>query len=373
MAIFPRHIRLTAFTALLMAVLSLGPAPRHPAFASTLPTELVIAAWDSAGKHPLVGKIWSAPDGRLVDGLALTRGVLTGTPIADALGIKGPAFGGPAFEGPAFVLLGEVHDNPQHHLLRAGLIDDLTERSAFGRNAHPPVVTEHIRADQAAALDAFRSATALAAQPTTAVDLLQQLQWERSGWPDARMFVPLYDAILAARLPISAGDVARERIRAVARGGLPALDASERRRLDLDAPLPPTLTSALADELNGSHCGMLPGSAIPGMSLAQRYRDAHLAAALVDAGKDAGRTILLAGNGHVRTDRGVPWHLRRHAPGKPIVAVMLIEVEDGKIDAPAYVPRDPDGRPAADVIVFTPRAAREDPCEQMRAHVQKKG
>jgi hypothetical protein len=47
--------------------------------------------------------------------------------------------------------------------------------------------------------------------------------------------------------------------------------------------------------------------------------------------------------------------------------VMFVEVVDGKIDAEAYVPRDPDGKPAADYLVFTPRAERPDPCEKMRA------
>ena len=50
---------------------------------------------------------------------------------------------------------------------------------------------------------------------------------------------------------------------------------------------------------------------------------------------------------------------------------MLIEVEDGKTDPEAYVPRDPDGKPAADYIIFTPRAERDDPCVKMRAKMGK--
>jgi hypothetical protein len=45
---------------------------------------------------------------------------------------------------------------------------------------------------------------------------------------------------------------------------------------------------------------------------------------------------------------------------------MFIEVEDGNGDGQSYVPLDPDGRPAADFLIFTPRAERGDPCEKMR-------
>ena len=333
------------------------------ASAATLSPEQVVADWRGKSGHPLVGRILRTRDGRIVDGVALARGILTGNPIAEAIGLK----------GPVFVLLGEVHDNPEHHLLRAGLIDDMTERSAFGRNVFPAVVTEHIRAEQAPALEAFRALVTTASQPPTAADLFGLLEWDKSGWPSAAMFRPLYDVIIGASLPIAAGDVSRARIRAIARGGATMLAADERDRLRLDAPFPQPLRDALAAELEGSHCGMLPSSAIGGMALAQRYRDAHLAQALAGAVTGDGRAILLAGNGHVRSDRGVPWYLRLMAPGKSVLAVMLTEVADGTIDPQAYVAHDPEGKPAADVIVFTPRAAREDPCERMRATMQNKG
>ena len=79
-----------------------------------------------------------------------------------------------------------------------------------------------------------------------------------------------------------------------------------------------------------------------------------------------GSAILIAGNGHVRSDRGVPWHLRRRAPDARIVSVVLVEVEDGRMDPTGYLPRDPEGRPAADLAIFTPRAERGDPCESLR-------
>lgn len=338
----------------------LGVLCAPPLGAATLPPELVIADWPQRSKHPLVGRIWLVREQRLVDAPAIARGVLVGSPIADAIGIR----------SRTFLLLGEIHDNPDHHLFRAGLIDAVTGPTAFGRTAFPAVVAEHFRAEQAEALEAFRR-DAAGTEAATPDLLFERLQWARSGWPDARMFRPLFAAAIDARLPILPGDASRERIRAVARGGIGALDSEEAARLGLRKDLASPLSAALSAEIKGSHCGMLPDTAIPGMSAAQRYRDAHLADAMIAAADKHGGAILLAGNGHIRSDRGVPWYLRERAPGRSVLAVLLVEVEEGRTSPSDYVPLDPAGGPAADVVVFTPRAPREDPCEKMRAHMQK--
>ena len=155
-------------------------------------------------------------------------------------------------------------------------------------------------------------------------------------------------------------------------GGAAALPEDEQKRLRLEKPLPAKLNDALLDELEASHCGLMPKSAFGNMALAQRYRDAHQAAVLVKAAETHGNAVLLAGNGHVRNDRGVPYYLRQLAPDKKIVSVMLIEVEDGKTEPAAYLPRDPDGKPAVDYMLFTPRAERKDPCAEMREMMAKR-
>jgi hypothetical protein len=65
----------------------------------------------------------------------------------------------------------------------------------------------------------------------------------------------------------------------------------------------------------------------------------------------------------------VPWHLRLRASQEHLLGAftyLLLEVEEGKTDPEAYVPRDPEGKAAAGLIIFTPRAERSDPCEAMR-------
>jgi uncharacterized iron-regulated protein len=269
---------------------------------------------------------------------------------------------GPMLMPPANIfLLGEVHDNPMHHRLRAWLLANRPAPATWGA-----VVFEQIRADQQAALDQFKALDRQCCRLTTAADLLRLLEWDKSGWPPAAIYRPLFDAVIAGGLPIYPGDPPRELVRAVARAGLGALAAEERARLWLDRPLPGPLAEALERELVDGHCGALPPRAIPGMALAQRYRDAHLADAVLGAMAHHGSAVLIAGNGHVRSDRGVAWHIRQRAPGASVMSVVLVEVEDGKTDPAAYVPRDPEGKPAADLVIFTLKTDRGDPCQIFR-------
>jgi uncharacterized iron-regulated protein len=252
---------------------------------------------------------------------------------------------------PADILiLGEAHDNPHHHTLRAGLL------------SAPAIVMEQLRADQESGVAAFNEFNAVPDRAATLEDLKSKVGWAKGGW-DKYPYDPLLAALVATRAQIYAGDPPRNVIRKAAKEGNSALPEADRMRLALDVPLGPELDAASADEIEASHCGMLPKTAIPGMAFAQRYRDAHLADATLQAATRHGQAILLTGNNHARTDRGVPWYLRARAPEKTVVSVVFVEVEDGKWDPEGYVPRGPDGKAAADFLVFTPTIARDDPCK----------
>ena len=272
----------------------------------------------------------------------------------------------PAIESGSVILLGEVHDNPHSHALRAALLADLSSSKP------PALVFEHIRTDQQPALDQFAEFNEKARRLGNSGDFFRFLDWDKSGWPDKKIFEPLFSAAINAKLPLLPGDPPRERVRAIATGGDAALTDDERRRFKLDQPLDAKLQEALLDELEASHCGLMPKSAFGNMAVAQRYRDAHLAEALTKAAGQHGAAILFAGNGHVRKDRGVPYYLEKMAPNRKVVSVMLLEVEDGQNDPKSYIPRDPDGKPAVDYILFTPRAERKDPCAEMRERFGKK-
>lgn len=264
-----------------------------------------------------------------------------------------------------FVLLGEIHDNQAHHDLRAALISGLaaTRHDAGG----PAIVFEQIRADQRAAIAPFAKPAPGDAERPGLDALLSALAWEKSPWSKSADYRPLFSAVLSARLPVHAGDPGREAMYRAARDGSASIPSEDRTRLGLETPLGEPLDLASFAEIEEAHCGLMPKAALSGMAYAQRFRDAHMADVLISAADGSG-AILIAGNGHVRADRGVPWYLARRVPGRPILAVVFSEVDEARSDPGSYVPRGPDGKAAADWLVFAPRQKRNgDPCAEMRA------
>lgn len=305
--------------------------------------------------HPLIGQVLKGDQPITIASDACTRSPLQQM-IVEVWDI---------IRDGGIVLLGEVHDNPEHHVVRGDILWPRLDKVVPTQGLRPAAVFEHIRTGQQAGLDSFYRHADRSRRLWRAPDLLRELDWKASGWPAAEMFYPLFDSALRARQPIYPGNAVRERMRLLVRGQDQPTD-EEAARIKLAQAMPQPLLDALTSELEGSHCGAVPGSALGSMSLAQRYTDAHLAETLVRAAEKHNGAFLLAGNGHVRTDRAVPWYVRQLAPRRKVVAVMLLEVEDGKIDASPYLTRAPAGTVAADYVVFTPRHERPDPCEKMR-------
>jgi uncharacterized iron-regulated protein len=131
------------------------------------------------------------------------------------------------------------------------------------------------------------------------------------------------------------------------------------RPLLQQVPLDDVARAAIDHELDVGHCGQLPAEMVPGMRAAQVVRDAALTRALLRAGTD-GPAIVIAGNGHVRRDMAVPRLLRVLAPGKSVLAVGFLERQANGAE-PALAERA-----RYDVVVITPRAARPDPCANLR-------
>ena len=282
--------------------------------------------------HTLTGKIWSVREKRFV----------TPKRLADDLA------------SAKYVLIGETHDNADHHRLQAWLIDQIAARRK------PAVVMEMISLDQSKALEAY-----MARPDANAAGLGPALDWAKSGWPDWPLYQPIAEAVFRAGLTLAPGNPSRDATRSISSDGLASLDGGKRKRLALDRPLAPKLGEALNQDIRESHCDLLPEAALGPMTQVQRYRDAVLASALVRAGNDAG-AILITGNGHARADRGVPWYLARQEGGAKISTVMLVEIAEDAKTVEDLIVTGPDGAPAADYFWFTPRAEREDQCEKLR-------
>ena len=258
------------------------------------------------------------------------------------------------------VLLGEKHDNPDHHRLQAWLIDALVRN---GRR--PAVAFEMIPRDRAGAL-----AAALEAHPEDPDAIGAALDWAQSGWPDFTLYRPVFASALAARLPLVPGDLARAELARLRHGGLEALPQAERARLALDPPLSGEARRAIADEVRAAHCGMAPEAILDAMIDVQSARDAALADASLGPASEDG-AVLIAGAGHVRRDRGAPIYLARRAPAKIVLALSFAEVPSGPAETGDPAERAAQLGPGFDLIWFTPRVDDEDPCKRFQRELEK--
>lgn len=234
-----------------------------------------------------------------------------------------------------YVLLGEVHDNAEHHRLQERLLLRLAGSGSHALVMEAFDLEDQTALDLAATLHGHADALAAAGRMSTR-------SWR---WADYR---PLVEAALELRLPVVAGNLSRVAARAVAGkaglGGLPG-----RRELAIEAVWDEALGAALRREILQSHCDQLPERYLGGMVLAQRARDAVMA----DRMLRYPRAVLIAGAGHARLDRGVPLYLRHRAPGARVVSVGFVE-RDGAASPQAPLPFD--------YAWLTARAARKDPC-----------
>jgi uncharacterized iron-regulated protein len=238
------------------------------------------------------------------------------------------------------VLLGETHDNAEHHRLQRRVLERLV---AAGRR--PALVMEQFDREHQAALDARRAESDATPDAVMDAGRFSRRSWQADGYR------PLVELALAHGLPLLAGNVSRAEAREIVRD--PA-------RADLPAAPEPVLR-ALAGDIEDSHCGQRPEPALlAGMVAAQRARDRFMAQLLERFG--ARGAVLIAGAGHVRADRGAPLYMQ----SRPLV-VAFREIDPGWTRLRDFLQDGFAGASSFDFVWFTDRAAREDPCASMPA------
>jgi uncharacterized iron-regulated protein len=250
--------------------------------------------------------------------------------------------------GDAIVLLGELHDNPLQHRVRLEVL-----QRAFAAGWRPAIAMEQFDREHQADIERARSE-----RPLDAGYLIEQAA-PRNGKPGSgwnwEYYRPYVDLALQYRVPLLAANLSRSDAEKIVEHGYSAVfDAAAVHSLRLDRERP-QLLAAQESEIDVGHCHAMPKEQLPSMARAQIARDAVMAMILREHGEHG--VVLLAGDGHVRRDLGVPTSF------DPTVLARVLAVgflERGE-------PSPPDS--AFDAVVITDPASRPDPCAALKRGV----
>ena len=228
------------------------------------------------------------------------------------------------------VIVGEQHDNPEHHQVQLWLLQALAQQRAQGS-----LLLEMLTEDQQVAVDRMH-ATASGQWPE---DLPQALSWQ-SGW-DWSLYGPIVRYALAQPYPMLAANLTKTQVGQIYRQ--PPVMEGQRSTA-------PAVSEALLTQIRQSHCGMLPESQMAPMLAVQQQRDRHMAERLLAAPAPA---MLLAGAYHARLDIGVPLHVQDLGAKAP--RVLILAQKGDVLDAGS-----------ADYAWYTVARPAPDYCAQMR-------
>lgn len=274
--------------------------------------------------HELVGQIWSTADEMFISAGELTDRLVSAR----------------------YLLLGEKHDNPDHHHLQGAVLNYLLRAEKIDS-----VAFEMMDESVTDRLLELQDQEAMSAQ-----ELKNYLGWDEEGW-NWDFYGPLVHSLYEAGMPLAAGNISQATMGQI---------YSDENAIDVSGILDAEAQVQMNVDIDESHCGMLPESQFPAMVRVQQARDRAMADSLTPpaAGKLA---VLIAGNYHVRQDLGVPNYLAVRDADNPrsnIIALSLMEVQPGETNPRAYQEQIA-GRPAFDYIWFTPALTDTDYCDSL--------
>lgn len=293
---------------------------------------LILLAWGltgchSAGTSPVAPTLqslpeWQSPEGRDRPELGQIRETASGKLLTPEALVQRLA------EAPR-VLVGEQHDNSDHHALQRWLLQSLASYRPQGS-----LLLEMLEPVQQARVDAVRT------QNPLPVELAQALDW-RQGW-DWAFYGPILRDAFTQGYPVLAANLDRDEMKAIYRTR-PELSGARSNA--------PQVRESLMSEVREGHCGMLPEAQLPSMLAVQQQRDRRMAQRLLEA---PAPSLLLAGGQHVRKDVGVPLHLADLGAEQGTQVVMLAQAGEEV------------GPQVADFVWFTAALPKKDYCADLR-------
>jgi uncharacterized iron-regulated protein len=230
------------------------------------------------------------------------------------------------------VLVGEQHDNPDHHALQLWLLQVLADRRTQGS-----LLLEMLKPDQQASVDSVRASIAQSVYPP---DLPAALNWQK-GW-DWALYGPIVRYALAQPYPLLAANLNADEILAIYKQ-TPQLSSGRSSQAGV--------RERLLEQIRVSHCGLLPDDQLQAMLAVQQQRDRRMAERLAAAPPPA---LLFAGSFHVRKDVGIPLYMADLGVNESPVVLLLAEV--GSEIEPG----------SADYVWYTAALPEQEYCAQMR-------
>lgn len=227
------------------------------------------------------------------------------------------------------LMLGEQHDAPEHQALQRDVVQALAARGQLGA-----LVMEMAEAGQ--------QTTGLPAD-TSEARVREVLAWTddaATGWPWA-IYGPVVMAAVRAGVPVLGGNLPRSQMRAAMGNAA------------LEDRISSTALQEQREGIRSGHCDLLPEGQIAPMARIQLARDDAMAQTTVQAVQQAGAgktVVLVAGNGHVRRDLGVPLYLPKSLAHRVVMA------QAG----------EPSSAAPADAVWLTPAQPPRDYCAELR-------
>jgi uncharacterized iron-regulated protein len=293
--------------------------------------------WESqiADTHPLVG------------GVYLKDGAITVPALAALMADN------------KYVLIGEKHDNSDHHQLELRLLKLLKNYySDAGTDASVSVTLEMLDGSQQPKLDEIMWQLDQNNELSINTDELKTaLSWPQHGWPWSD-YAPLIEWTLSSRMLLSAGNISHSTMKSIYASGIDD-------RFSSASELKTALNDRLLDQVFDGHCGLMPKDSLSSMVDIQLVKDAAMANALVDSGGT--HSVLVAGTGHIRKDSAVPQHLRVLDDASVLTIALVEVVNDKKLPADYSELFE-----QFDVLVFTPIANERDYCADLEKSLHKK-
>ncbi len=160
------------------------------------------------------------------------------------------------------------------------------------------------------------------------------LGWDVSGWPDFAMYYPIF--VAAAEAPaVFGGALDREVVRRAVKDGAASVLGDAAQMFGLDQALDDAEQVMREAGQQVAHCDALPDPHAARHGRGAAAARCRLARAVIAAwAETGGPVVVITGNGHARTDWGVPQALRRAAPELKVLSLGQFEAARPRADAP---------------------------------------